>query len=222
MAFDISHTHPGHKPYDTDSYYVKLANRLLDCFDKAHLDLGDATPNIMRYAAISLASYMEDVVADSGVWRMFSSQCQQMFGQPVPLYHDSGEDYCPDEPSLMAVRYLVWNAACEMDDIWWHVDNPELEQLSRTAYELLDETFEEAPINEQLATDMDEMLDRADGNFDKLRVTLTWIYSSCYLTRSEKAEKLLLKMQDRLRTAGRDLRKGSHQRAACNRHGRDA
>ena len=65
VAFDISHTHPGHKSYDTDSYYVKLANRLLDSFDKAHLDLGDATPNIMRYAAISLASYMEDVVADS-------------------------------------------------------------------------------------------------------------------------------------------------------------
>ena len=196
VAFDICHTHPAHKSYDTDSYYVKLANKLLDCFDRAHLDLGEASPNIMRYAAISLASYMEDVVADSGAWRMFSSLCQQMFGQPVPLYHDPEEDSCPDEPSLMAVRYLVWNAACEMDDIWWHVDNPELEKLARIAYEMLDETFEEAPINELLATDIDEMLDRTDGNFDKLRVALTWIYSSCYLTRSENAEKLLLKMQD--------------------------
>ena len=196
VAFDICHTHPVHKSYDTDSYYVKLANKLLDCFEKAHLDLGDATPNIMRYAAISLASYMEDVVADSGAWRMFSSLCQQMFGQPVPLYHDPGEDYCPNEPSLMAVRYLVWSAACEMDDIWWHVDNPELERLARIGYELLDKTFEEAPINEQLATDIDEMLDRADGNFDRLRVALTWIYSSCYLTRSENAEKLLQKMED--------------------------
>ena len=196
VAFDITHTHPAHKAYDTDSYYVKLANRLLDCFDQAHLDLGEASSNIMRYSAISLANYMEDVVADSGAWRMFSSLCQQMFGQPVPLYHDPEEDYCPDEPSLMAVRYLVWSAACEMDDIWWHVDSPELEKLARMAYELLDETFEEAPINEQLATDINEMLDHADGNFDKLRVALAWIYSRCYLTRSENAEKLLQKLQD--------------------------
>lgn len=196
VAFDICHTHPAHKSYGTDSYYVKLANKLLDSFDNAHFHLGEATHNILRYAATSIASYMEDVVADSGVWRMFTSLCQQMFGHPVPLYHDPEENYNPDEPSLMAVRYLVWSAACEMDDIWWNVDNPELEQMARIAYTLLDETFEDAPINEQLATDIDEMLDHADGCFDKMRVALTWIYSSCYITRSENAEKLLMKMQD--------------------------
>ena len=81
LISDITHAHPLTKrAYPTDSYYTKLANRLLDDFCSTGIDLEENTENILRYASITLACYLEDVVADSGQWRAFSYLCQQMFG----------------------------------------------------------------------------------------------------------------------------------------------
>lgn len=199
VGFDLQHAHPQQKGYSTDAYYVRLANGLLKDFQNAAHDLIDVGTNIKRYAAVSLASYLEDVVADVGVWRTFSSLCLQQFGQPVPLYHDRTEEYYFDEPSLMAVRYLVWNAACEMDDVWWNVDSPQLELLARLAYARLSEAFENAPINTRLADDVKGMLERATHDFNNLRVALTWVYSNCYVTRSGNTEELLQSRMDEAR-----------------------
>ena len=162
LISDITHAHPLlKKAYPTDSYYTKLANRILDDFCNTDVDLEETTESIFRYAAITLACYLEDIVADSGQWRAFSDLCQKMFGWPVPVYHDKEEEYFPDEPSMMAVRFLIWHGATEMDDIWWKPDIPELEELAKTAYLRLMEEFENAPVNEQLAEDIDTMLDDA-------------------------------------------------------------
>ena len=119
VAKDISQSHPNKKEYQTDAHYAKLANLLLDDFRQLRLDFGEQTSSIMRYTAVMLANYMEDIVADSGQWRSFSALCKQMCGQTIPMYHDANAEYYPDEPSLEAVRFIVWHAATEMDDIWW-------------------------------------------------------------------------------------------------------
>ena len=192
LISDITHAHPLTKrAYPTDSYYTKLANRLLDDFCSTGIDLEENTENILRYASITLTCYLEDVVADSGQWRAFSYQCQQMFGWPVPVYHDNKEEYYPDEPSMMAVRFLIWHAATEMDDIWWKPGLPEFDTLAHSAYNLLMEEFEKAPVNEQLSLDIDKMLDDAYGDFYRMRIALTWLFSYCYITRSEAGELLL-------------------------------
>ena len=69
VAMDICQSHPNKKSYDTDAYYAKLANQLLDDFKQLRMDFGQQTSPIMRYSAILLANYMEDIVADSGQWR---------------------------------------------------------------------------------------------------------------------------------------------------------
>ena len=192
LISDFTHAHPQTKrAYPTDSYYTKLANRLLDDFYNTNVDLEEKTECILRYAAITLACYLEDVIADSGQWRSFSALCQQMFGWPVPVYHNNEEEYYPDEPSMMAVRFLIWHAATEMDDIWWKPDLPEFDTLAHSAYNLLMEEFEKAPVNEQLSSDIDKMLDVAYGDFYKMRIALTWFFSYCYITRSEAGELLL-------------------------------
>lgn len=192
LISDLTPAHPLIKrAYPTDSYYTKLANRLLEDFYSTGVDLEENTESILRYAAITLACYMEDVVADSGQWRSFSDLCQKMFGWPVPVYHDNKEEYYPDEPSMMAVRFLIWHAATEMDDIWWKPNLPEFDTLAHSAYNLLMEEFEKAPINEQLSLDIDKMLDDAYGDFYKMRIALTWCFSYCYITRSEAGEHLL-------------------------------
>ncbi|MBR6180981.1 MAG: DUF3843 family protein [Prevotella sp.] len=189
---DITQAHPlAKKAYATDSYYTKLANSLLDDFYSTNLNLEENTDNIFRYASITLACYMEDIVADSGQWRAFSDLCQLMFGFPVPIYHDSTEEYFPDEPSMMAVRYLIWHSATEMDDIWWTPGLPLLETMAHTAFQRLVNEFENAPVNEQLSQDIETMMDVADEDFYKMRIALTWLFSNCYLTRSETSELLL-------------------------------
>lgn len=196
VATDLCHSHPGQRAHRTDAFYVQLANQLLNDFWKAHIDLGENTAVILRYTAVSLASYMEDVVADSGQWRMFSTLCQKMFGWPVPMYHDADEEYYPDEPSMMAVRYLIWNAATEMDDIWWKPEIQEFDCMAQIAFKRLDSMFEDAPVNSQLVDDINELLHTATEDFLAMRPALIWVSLNSYITRSENAEKLLMKMID--------------------------
>lgn len=196
VAADLRHAHPGQRGHYTDAFYVQLANELLNDFVKSRVDLDENTPNILRYAAISLTCYMEDIVADSGQWRTFSNLCQQLFGWPVPMYHDADEEYYPDEPSMMAIRYLIWNAATEMDDVWWKTEVPVFDQLARIAYNRLNSMFEDVPVNRQLVDDIDELLQKSTKDFLTIRPALVWVYTNCYLTRSENAERLLQKMID--------------------------
>lgn len=193
VAMDICLSHPNKKAYNTDAYYAKLANQLLDDFKQLHLDLGEQTSAIMRYSAVLLANYMEDIVADSGQWRSFSALNQQMFGQAVPMYHDDSAEYYPDEPCFEAVRFIVWHAATEMDDIWWNADNGSLRNMAILAFDRLNRAFEQAPVNDELTNDINDMLCQASKDFQKMRPALIWIFKDCYLTRSYAAEKLIEK-----------------------------
>lgn len=196
-ATEIRAGHPDiKKTHRTDFYYAKLAGRLLDDFIKTGVRLGKETPEILHYAAITLANYMEDIVADSGQWRMFSDLCQQMFGEPVPMYHNDEEEYYPDEPSLMAVRFLIWHAASEMSEYWWNADLEELDTLANAAYERLCDEFEKAPVNEQLTEDIDSMLKKAEQDTDGMRIALMWIFNNCYICNTKDNEKLMAEQME--------------------------
>ena len=190
---DIRQAHPNKKAYTTDIYYTKLANQLLDDFARQPIDLGDQAGPIMRYAATLLANYMEDIVADSGQWRSLSALCLQMFGQAVPMYHKADAEYYPDEPSFEAVRFIVWHAATEMDDIWWNAGHRSLRTMATIAFDRLNRTFEQAPVNEELTDDITDMLRQAGKDFQKMRPALFWLFCNCYLTRSYASEKLIEK-----------------------------
>lgn len=193
VANDIRDAHPNKKAYATDAYYARWANQLLDDFSQLRLNLGQQTPSIMRYAAIQLANYLEDIVADSGQWRAFSALSQQMFGQTVPMYHDDNAAYYPDEPCFEAVRFIVWNAATEMDDKWWNADDESLRKMATAAFDRMERTFEQSPVNDELTNDIADMLRQAGEDFLTMRPALIWIFVNCYLTRSFATEKLIEK-----------------------------
>ena len=109
---EIRLAHPGMCDCATDLYYTRFANRL---YDRLRSFVGKDLPdkNFTRVLARKLTSYFEDIVADMGVWHSFSDLCMKLYGYPVPMYH-AEEEYYPDEPSLDAVRYLIWDVANEM------------------------------------------------------------------------------------------------------------
>lgn len=198
LVKDISQAHPGAKQYSTDVEYANLANRILDDFVRLRPDLGEYTEEIMSYAAISLASYMEDIVAETGVWQSFSMLCKELCGQDIPLYHNREGEYYHNEPNMEAVRYLIWHAAGEMEDSCWSANEECLYEMARVAYKRMDEAFEELSINDELKEDIDLLLHDAKADFQKLRPALMWIYYNNYITRSAVSEDLTQDIMDEL------------------------
>lgn len=187
---DIKKCHPNENPSPTDRFYQQLANRLQGAFCSFDGIIDEFSAEVMHRGAIVLANYLEDIVADSGQWRTFSALCQEMYGHPVPLYHQD-EEYYPDEPSLNAVRYLLWCVMSEVSKQYVFPDAKPLELMSNAAYDILDEAFDEAPVNEQLADDVESELRLATKDFIKLRRELMWVLKDCYLISGEQNEELI-------------------------------
>ena len=175
---DIKECHPNKNSYQTDQYYQRLANRLQDGFCSLGKIGEERTAEVMHRAAIVLANYMEDIVADSGQWRSFSNLCQELYGHPVPLFHED-EEYYADEPSLNAIRFLLWSIASNVSGEFVLSDSKSMELMTIAAHDMLEEAFEEAPVNEQLADDVEAELHLATEGFDQLRSVLMWLFTGC-------------------------------------------
>ena len=179
-AQEIRLVHPDDCACATDSYYARFANKL---YEHLRHFVGKDMPDkdFTRVLARKLTWYFEDIVADMGVWRMFSDLCMELYGYPVPMYH-AEEEYYPDEPSYNAVRYLVWDVAYEMfPDRLFDTDRLLL-KMGQEAYRMLNEAFENAPINEEAKAKMDEMISYAGEGFNELRNVLGWMLMGCYIT----------------------------------------
>lgn len=104
------------RPFDTvcatDTYYTRFANRLNNKL-LGFVDKNGANKTFIHRLALRLTLYLEDIVADMGVWHSFSDLCMKLYGYPVPMYH-SDEEYYPDEPSFDAVRYLIWDVSSDL------------------------------------------------------------------------------------------------------------
>ena len=196
---DIKACHPDTKVSQTDMYYMQLANKIQNSLCNLLLMDDKSYEEIIHRGAIMLTNYFEDIVADSGVWRTFSNLCMDLYGHPVPLFHED-EEYYPDEPSMNAIRYLLWSAWTDVSDMFVYSDSNRLEHMAITAFAILDESFEEAPVNEQLAEDTDSFLQLATMGFNELRIVLKWVYNKCYLTSGEKNKILLDKHANEMRS----------------------
>lgn len=201
---EIKQWHPGNRAYQTDAYYQKLANRLLKAFSILEDDLDRRGYDITRRSAIKLTNYMEDIVSDCGVWHAYSNMCQGLYGHPVPLYHRD-EEYYHDEPSMNAIRHMIWNMVSDITDDLVFAEIPAINEMAHLAHYILCDVFEDAPINEELADDIDSMLDKSITDFNELRHTLKWLYKDCYLIAGEKNDTLISRYFDSLsRTSAQD------------------
>ncbi len=194
---DIKKCHPHQQSYATDQYYQRLANHLQDTFCSLGNIFEQHNNEVIHRASIMFANYMEDIVADSGQWRTFSNLCQEFYGHPVPLFHEE-EEYYPDEPSLNAIRFLLWNIVNEVTNEFVSPDSTLMKVMAVAAYNILEEEFENSPVNEELADDIESELQSVSEGFDKLRYVMMWIYSDCYLTSGEQNKELLANHMDEM------------------------
>lgn len=97
--------------------------------------------------------YFQDVIARTGGWKIFSDTYHSLYNTYLPFYQLS-DSYIPDEINPEDIAFVLWTlkshpALNEPDEYTLH--NPHDKSLSALAqeiYKLMDENFEEAPINE--------------------------------------------------------------------------
>lgn len=135
-----------------DAWYRDFAGQLLSLLQRSSLFAADA-PEVRQRAALHLALYLQDAVAQTGGWLSFTRCCRELYGRPVPLYTLQA-DYVPDEINPEDVSFLLWKqksrrapGSCPVFPLQ-DPFAPELLQLSAEVYDLMDSVFEEAPINE--------------------------------------------------------------------------
>lgn len=168
--------------YPTDSYYVPLANKILRTLVNNYKGKEILTVDVLAQIARKVTWYFEDIVADMGIWKSFSELCKKMYGYNVPIYHFN-EDYYADEPSLNAVRYIIWDVVSELHhDVSIYPESGKLPAIANDIFNTLDKEFENAPVNDDEKADIKALIQTMCKSFDNLRDCLSWTLNGNYMT----------------------------------------
>lgn len=168
----------------SDAYYVKLANKIHGYIRFAGLnDL--LTESGQHNLAKLIAFYFEDVISDVGIWRAFITAHKEMYGKYLPFYNVDESQYYTDEINREDICFLIWMGVQQYQEgTFINPENPGLVQLADMLYALLDEEFENAPINTELVEQM-----YSSKWFEDFYLMKNWcvqFYRSAYLLQDER------------------------------------
>lgn len=136
----------------SDKWYVDFASLLFPTVKHSAL-LKDCGTDQQEKATLALTLYFQDAIAQRGGWKRFARLYRTRYGHPLPFY-TTHETYVDDEINPEDIALVLWSqlarpASRRPDD--YTLFNPEDEKLtvlSETAYDLMDISFEDAPVNE--------------------------------------------------------------------------
>lgn len=142
---------------DTDKYFLNLANILANKWDSSSI-LKDLDEELRQQITLGVIGYFQDIIADAGIWRSFSTMSESLYGTPVPLF-ERPEDYFDSELNFIDVQFLIWyyiECSRQENGTLAHNDS-EIIKLAKLFFETLDAVYEEAPtpIDYNLIMDVD-------------------------------------------------------------------
>lgn len=139
--------------------------------DKWYLDFAALLGPTVRHSALfkdqeadkqekttlALTLYFQDAIAQKGGWSHFTHLYRSRYGRQLPFYK-TGDTYVDDEINPEDVALVLWTQLAQPalhrpED--YSLFNPEDERLAiltGTAYDLMDASFEDAPVNETPST----------------------------------------------------------------------
>ena len=167
---------------ESDKYYMVLAGRLAKIWDNSRLlmNVGD---EVRRDVVLAVTGYFQDVVADAGIWRSFSTMCRELYGRPVPFF-DRPDDYIDSELNEVDLRFMVWYVIDSESETPGHLSphDPGVERLAHLFFNLLDAVYEDAPtpVEYNMAMDVD-FNDEQDT--EKAYDLSHWLFWNCYFLR---------------------------------------
>lgn len=162
----------------TDKYYYVVAVHLCRAWDKCGV-LTSLDDEVRVRVVLALIGYYQDVVADAGLWRTFTSQHEAQFGSPLPHYKRS-EDYVDYELNIDDLRYLIWYTLDYSMDNAPQPHDESIMALAHAMHVVLDYDYEHAPVPVELT--MLTSLDLNDENDRMATYDLAhWFYWRSYL-----------------------------------------
>lgn len=135
-----------------DKWYLDFANRILPIVKQSPL-FANEDDRTQVDAAISLTMYYYDAISQSGGWKSFSEFYLNLYGKYLPFYSVT-DDYAVDEINKEDIAFVIWTLKAHFA-VWsypYTLFSPldkDLLALSQAAYDMMDESFEEAPIGEE-------------------------------------------------------------------------
>lgn len=135
---------------DTDKYYYVIAVHMARAWDKCGV-MVNIDERVRVRVVLGMIGYYQDIVADAGLWRTFTSLHNEKYGKPLPHFEHS-DDYIDYELNLDDLRYLLWYTlenSPELSDVPSpHSD--EIMELARAFHYVLDYDYEKAPVPVEL------------------------------------------------------------------------
>ncbi len=167
---------------ESDKYYMVLAGRLAKIWDNARI-LMNVGEEVRRDVVLAVTGYFQDIVADAGIWRSFSTLCYELYRRPLPFF-DRPDDYIDSELNLIDLQFIIWYVIdCEGER---HGSlspfDANIERLAQLFFNLLDAVYEEAPtpVEYNMAMDVD-FNDEQDT--EKVYDLSHWLFWNCYFLR---------------------------------------
>lgn len=160
--------------------YCKIANEVLKVIAKSEAGMR-LDPALVKRMALGFAGYLQDIVADAGIWRSFVDANRKLYGYSVP-FHSEGESYVDYELNREDIRFLSWYFIAMNDeslrDLYPH--DPLLLSLADQVYEYFESVYDDAPnaayYNISLGL---ELSDPEDS--EKIFHLGQWLFLHCYL-----------------------------------------
>ncbi|MDE6393683.1 MAG: DUF3843 family protein [Muribaculaceae bacterium] len=174
---------------ETDSYYLALANRLLNETRSIGL-AGELSDAVRKRVALTLADYMQDIVSDAGLWRSFVDADRELYGWSVP-FHELPESYIDYELNREDVRFLVWYVVAmyceELRFIYPH--DHRLLAYADGCFAILESEYDESPLPEDFNISLGLEFNDPDDHKAIYRLG-TWLFMHSYLLTPAFSESL--------------------------------
>lgn len=135
---------------DTDKYYYVIAVHVARAWDKCGV-LTNIDERARVRVVLAVIGYYQDIVADAGLWRTFTTLHTQQYGKPLPHY-DLSDDYIDYELNVDDLRYLIWYTLDNSPELTSAPapESDELLQLAQAIHYVLDYDYEKAPVPVEL------------------------------------------------------------------------
>ena len=163
---------------ESDKYYIILANRLAKLLENSRL-LVNTPEQVRKDVVLAVVGYYQDIVADAGIWRSFSTMCKELYGTPLPIY-DIPDDYIESELNEVDVKFVVWYVLEMSQESNGTLSpfNSMVERVAHLFFSVLDAAYDDAPVpvELQLALDVD-LHDEAEAPVSYTHLTLPTICS---------------------------------------------
>ena len=138
-----------------DQWYLNFSASILSLVKQSPLFKED--DYAQKDATVSLTMYFQDVIAQTGGWKTFTELYYKQYNTYLPFYPLS-DSYIPDEINPEDIAFVLWTLKSHFalygpDE--YTLQNPydkDLLALAQEAYKMMDEKFEEAPINEKTSS----------------------------------------------------------------------